>query len=198
MSTTLAHRFALKRRAVHAACKAQAIDTDTRHALQRRLTGKDSLSKMTLAELDTVLDYLNRASGYQGQKGKPHNFDHKPYLWKIEALLADMKLPWAYADAIAENITGGKKPDAIQKLAWVKEEKHFKGIIAALHAEQQKRARLETIDGFLKKLGETRDDVAKLIAAKRPGYTGNWPRDARMLEALCKYYAERMMAAEAA
>lgn len=46
-------------RAIHAACRAMGIDDDTRRALQRQLTGKDSLSDMLLGEVIRVLDHLN-------------------------------------------------------------------------------------------------------------------------------------------
>lgn len=47
-------------KAVRTACRAQCIDDDTRRALQLRLTGKASMSDMSLAEVSQVLDYLNR------------------------------------------------------------------------------------------------------------------------------------------
>lgn len=55
--------YALKKqsriRAVHAACRAQGIDDDTRKALQVQLTGKASLKDMSLFDLDSVLNRLN-------------------------------------------------------------------------------------------------------------------------------------------
>lgn len=125
--------------AIRAACARLGMDDDTRRAMQRAQVGKDSLSAMTLPELDTVLDHVNGLTGYRGTRGKPHNFDRKPYQAKIEALLADMALPWSYAEAIAWRITGGKKPEAIQRLAWVSDADHFRGIIAALSREHKKR-----------------------------------------------------------
>ena len=83
-------------KAIHAACRASGIDEETRRAMQENLTGKASLSDMSLDEVNRVLDHINRSNGYQGSEGKPKGVDKDPQLQKIEALLADMKLPWAY------------------------------------------------------------------------------------------------------
>lgn len=47
-------------KAVHAACRAQGIDDDTRHALQVQITGHASLKDMSVFDLDSVLGHLNR------------------------------------------------------------------------------------------------------------------------------------------
>lgn len=83
-------------RAIHAACRAAGLDDEARHDLQRSLIGKASLSDMTLPELNTLLDHINSRSGYAGHAGQPKGIADDPQLQKIEALLADMKLPWAY------------------------------------------------------------------------------------------------------
>lgn len=127
-----------RKRAIFAACKHLAIDEDERRQVQLRVVGKASLSDMTLPELDDLLDHLNvKARG--GYPGTPANLEREPYLQKIEALLADMGLPWSYAEKVAQNITGGKKPEAIKRLAWVKRDDHFRGIIAALDKQHGKR-----------------------------------------------------------
>lgn len=47
-------------RAIHAACKAQGIDQETRRAMQLQLTGKASSKDMSIGDVNTVIDYLNR------------------------------------------------------------------------------------------------------------------------------------------
>ena len=47
-------------KAVNAACRAQGIDDETRHALQVQITGKASLKDMSAFDLDSVLNHLNR------------------------------------------------------------------------------------------------------------------------------------------
>lgn len=131
-------KIASRRKAIFAACEALGIDEEERHQVQLRVVGKASLSKMSLPELDTLLDHLN-AKVRGGYPGTPANIDSEPYLQKIEALLADMGLPWSYAEKVAQNITGGRAPEAIKRLAWVKRSDHFRGIIAALDKQHGKR-----------------------------------------------------------
>jgi len=47
-------------KAINAACGKLGIGADERHALQRQIAGKASLTEMTLAELDAVLSHVNR------------------------------------------------------------------------------------------------------------------------------------------
>ncbi|MEN9463886.1 MAG: hypothetical protein RL217_67 [Pseudomonadota bacterium] len=51
---------------------------------------------------------------------------------KIEALLADQALPWAYADSIAKQMFG------IERCSWVREPEQLKAIIAALYRRNKK------------------------------------------------------------
>ena len=84
------------------------------------------------------------ACGYQskpGRKpfpGRPHNVDIHPQLRKIEALLADAKRPWAYADGMAEKMFGKDKVAFCNSEEWQK-------IIAALAFDQRRRA--EKLEG---------------------------------------------------
>ena len=142
-----ADRIKAKCRAIHVARRQLDLDDASYRATLKRAAGVNSSSELkTLAKADAVLDALSRL-GFQHKpkvspgrhKGTPATLEHEPYLQKVEALLADMKLPWAYAEKIAENITGGKKPEAIKRLEWVRQQKHLVGIVAALHAEKKKR-----------------------------------------------------------
>ncbi len=55
-------------RAINAACGKLKIGKEERHALQLQITGKQSLTDMTLPELDDVLSHLNRiASGKKNE-----------------------------------------------------------------------------------------------------------------------------------
>jgi hypothetical protein len=65
-------------KAVRAACRRLRMDDDDRHALQREVTGKRSMSDMTLAELGKLLDRLNR--DWKGPMG------HRAHVGKIRAL----------------------------------------------------------------------------------------------------------------
>lgn len=140
-------RLKKKRQAIHVARRQLDLDDTAYRALLKRVAGvKSSSDLMSQEKADAVLDELARL-GFQHKPkisprrypGTPGNLAHEPYLQKIEALLADMELPWAYAEKIAENITGGTKPQAIKRLAWVREQKHLVGIVAALFNEKKKR-----------------------------------------------------------
>ena len=140
-------RIKAKCRAIHAKRREIELDDASYRALLMRAAGvKSSTELNTHAKADAVLDALHRMgastkprSASSRYSGAPATLESDPYLQKIEALLADMELPWAYAESIAEHITGGKKPEAIKRLAWVRQQKHLVGIIAALHAEKKKR-----------------------------------------------------------
>lgn len=85
-----------------------------------------------------VIEHL-KACGFQskpGRKpfpGRPHNVDRHPQLKKIEALLADAKRPWAYADGIAKNMFNKERVAFCNSVEW-------QAIIAALVRDQQRRA----------------------------------------------------------
>ncbi len=133
-----------KCRAIHAASRQLGLDDETRRAMIETVAGpgKRSTLDLNLEQADRLLDQLkNRGAtlGAKKTKGIPANFKPNSYYAKIEALLADMRLPWAYAQKVAENITGGKKPESIKRLEWLKNEKHFRAVIAALAVEKGKR-----------------------------------------------------------
>ncbi|MDH5785350.1 MAG: regulatory protein GemA [Chromatiales bacterium] len=118
---------------------------------------------------------------------RPHNYDRLPeYITKVEALLADMGLPWSYADTIARNITGGRgnpeleKDPGVEKLAWVKGDKHWRAIIAALSVEREKRGLLAGVDLYLEHLGKDRAYLRKLF----PKLPRGWERNRSWLRAI--------------
>ena len=148
-STRYHDRLKKKRQAIHVARRQLDLDDATYRSLLQRVARVNSSADLnTLDKADAVLEELSRLDFQHKPKikpgrhpGTPSTLEQEPYLQKIEALLADMELPWAYAEKIAENITGGKKPEAIKRLAWVRQPKHLVGIVAALYNEKQKRLR---------------------------------------------------------
>lgn len=54
---------------IHVACRQLGLDAETRHDLQLRVTGKGSLSDMSDAERQKVLDAL-KAQGFRMEAGK--------------------------------------------------------------------------------------------------------------------------------
>ncbi|MCY1450273.1 hypothetical protein D9M71_670660 [compost metagenome] len=58
-----------------------------------------------------------------------------------------MKLPWAYADALARQMY------KVQKVAWLRKPEQLTGLIAALYVEQEKRQLLAQVEELCKRLG---------------------------------------------
>lgn len=65
-------------KAVRAACRRLGIDDDDRRAIQREITGKQSMSDMEIADLGRLLDHFNK--GWSGPMG------HRNHIAKIRAL----------------------------------------------------------------------------------------------------------------
>jgi len=57
-------------RKVHVGCRQLGLDTETRHELQRQVTGKESLTSMTEGELKAVLKALENRGFKPAKKGK--------------------------------------------------------------------------------------------------------------------------------
>ena len=82
------------RAAILAKCRDLGIDSDTRHALQRRVTGKESLTDMSLVEMRQVLAALaGRQTGQPGRSGgrakvasRPSLLPAGPHTSKLRAL----------------------------------------------------------------------------------------------------------------
>ncbi|PTS85520.1 regulatory protein GemA [Pseudomonas sp. HMWF032] len=130
------------------------LDDDSYRAMLLRISnGKTNSSKgLTQAQAEKVLEEF-KAKGWKPKpsakaKGKPKNFDQMPArITKIEALLADMRLPWAYADALA------KQMFKVDRVSWLKLPKQLDALIAALHVEQEKRQLLASVEELCKELG---------------------------------------------
>ncbi|MER2539334.1 MAG: regulatory protein GemA [Azonexus sp.] len=109
-------------RAIHAACKAQGIDDETRRAMQLQLTGKASSKDMSLSEINAVVDHLNR-SRRKTTNEWAFTFDLTParrlYGQKIYRLaervgkLMNPPVPVAskaYVEGIAKQMAGATQP----------------------------------------------------------------------------------------
>ena len=133
------------RKAVFAACRRLGIEADERHALQRQLTGKASSTEFDDRDWSRLLDHLNKMSA--AHTAPP--WAGKPATWragcearggKVEALLADMGLPWRY---LTHSTRG---PSMVRRLAGVDrlefaDAKGLDAIIAALVRRAAKGAR---------------------------------------------------------
>lgn len=107
---------------IHIAKKQLGIDDATYRTILLAVTGEESAAHLDARGRKAVLEHLEKL-GFVPTRGKtPHpgqprnmaNGDRSPLLRKIEALLAQGQLPWAYADGIASRMYG------VERVAWCK------------------------------------------------------------------------------
>lgn len=119
---------------IHIAKSDMGLDDDTYRALLMDVSGVDSAAKLNAKQRAAVLERFE-SKGWKNKKrkGKPRTAsdDKVPLISKIGALLADMKLPWSYADGIA------KQMYKVDNLGWCKQNQ-LRGIITALVRNQEK------------------------------------------------------------
>lgn len=138
---------------IHIAKTQMGMEDDIYRGILARVAGVRSSKELNMRQASALLEEFQRLGWKPAPsskaKGKPHNFNKLPgEIEKIEALLADMKLPWSYADAIARQMF------RVQRVAWLKKPQQFADLIAALHVEQEKRMLLASVEDLLKLLGE--------------------------------------------
>jgi len=171
---------------IHIARKELVLDDDTYRQMIATVTGgKRSCADCTVPELYQVVQRL-KDHGFKARArkrvaqypGKPHNLDSQPMLQKVEALLAELKAPWSYADAIA------KRQYKVERAAWLKSVEQFTGLIAALDVELEKRRLLKSLEKALAEQSLTLDDVEK----RNVSLPKNWRRNRKVLITLCSHY----------
>lgn len=160
--------------------KALGMCDDSYRMLLNDMFGKKSAKDLTETEKGELLDRFQKLGFKPKSKkthpGKPHNFATMPeMITKIEALLADMQLPWAYAESIAKRQTG------IDKMAWVRDEKSLRAVISALAVEQEKRYLLNRFTAVIAKHDMTVEQFEKKYTAQ---LKKGWQRNRRTLKVL--------------
>lgn len=190
--SSVSPRLAARRRAVHAACRQLGMEEDTRRDMLQNVADVRSTTKLTLEDCNLVLDHLRQRGAARTPKAR--NVGQHPgtpetnrpgadeLIGKIEAQLADMSLPWSYAQTILKHVSADKRDNkpGVEKLEWATPEQLHK-VVAALAYEQEKRGLLAAVDDKLREIGKTHDDVAAFIASKDPSYSKDWTRDKRAL-----------------
>ncbi|MCU0843276.1 MAG: DUF1018 domain-containing protein, partial [Thiobacillaceae bacterium] len=92
--------------AIHAQAKRQGIDEATRRAMIERLSGgrTNTSADLTAPERTALLREIGGGRRpppkRAGRAPAGKDIDRRAMLAKVEALLADSKLPWSYAEAI--------------------------------------------------------------------------------------------------
>ncbi|WP_069861387.1 gp16 family protein [Pseudomonas citronellolis] len=166
---------------IHIARQQLGLAEDVYRQKLQSMFGKGSAKDLNLRQAEQLLAEFKRL-GWQPRPsaksaGKPHNFSSPAMpelITKIEAQLADMKLPWAYADALARQMY------KVQRVAWLRKPAQLTGLIAALHAEQEKRGLLVEVDQLCQRLGiEHPEQVAGLDQLPE-----GWRRQRPILKAL--------------
>lgn len=137
---------------IHIARQQLGLQDDVYRQKLQVMFGKGSARDLNLRQAEQLLTEFKRL-GWQPQPsrraaGKPHNFSQLPAeVQVIEAQLAEMRLPWSYADKIAKQMFG------VAKVAWLKKPDQLTAILAALHVEQEKRYLLAEVDRLCQGLG---------------------------------------------
>lgn len=104
---------------IHIARQQLGLQDDVYRQKLQAMFGKGSARDLNLRQAEQLLTEFKRL-GWQPQPskraaGKPHNFSQLPAeVQVIEAQLAEMRLPWSYADKIAKQMFG------VAKVAWLK------------------------------------------------------------------------------
>ncbi len=164
---------------IHIAKQQLRMDDDIYRGLLGRVAGVRSAKDLNTRQASAVLLEFERL-GFKPApspkaKGKPHNFNKLPAeIEVIEAQLADMKLPWSYADRIARQMFG------VARVAWLKKPDQVKAVLAALHVEQEKRGLLASVEALCAQLGiEHPEQAAGLEQLPK-----DWKRQRPILKAL--------------
>ncbi|HLD65441.1 MAG TPA: regulatory protein GemA [Pseudomonas sp.] len=174
---------------IHIAKQQLGLEDETYRALLGRVCGVRSAKELTDKQASMVLKEFERL-GFKPMpsktKGKPHNFDQmSARITKIEALLADMRLPWAYADALARQMF------KVEFVAWLKAPKQLDALIAALHVEQEKRGLFANVEQLLELLGERDPDWQVDLEALPAGWERRRPILKSLIETLTAAAAAR-------
>lgn len=124
---------------IHIAKVQLVLDDDTYRALVLQVTGKTSSKDLTWQGRKALLDHFKKlgfkVKAKKAERSKPVVAKDKiSLISKIEAQLAEAKLPWAYADGMAKRIC------KVDRIEWCEAEQLIK-IIAALNIDAKRKGR---------------------------------------------------------
>lgn len=147
--------------AIHIGAEQLGLDRDTYESMLWTIARVRSARDLDEAGRDRVLQHLRSRGFKERHPGRPHNARRSPQIRKIEALLADAKRPWKYADAMAQRMFKVDRvtfcrPDQLTKL------------IAALTYDAQRRRSTTLPTGSASALGSDADQSESAADAKTP------------------------------
>lgn len=127
---------------IHQAKKQLNLDDSTYRSLLERVTGKNSSALMTHQERNAVIQeftrlgfkYTEAASRKRVFAGCPKNVKEVPLLRRCEALLANGKLPWSYAHAMA------KRMFDVTRVEWLNDQQLHK-LVSALQVDANRKSK---------------------------------------------------------
>lgn len=122
---------------IHIAKKQLAMSDDDYRAMLKSLGGVASAKDLSPMAAKKVLSHLERC-GFKplrqvGRRPRPAP-DKNALVGKIEALLAEAKRPWSYADAMAKHMFG------IEKIDWCDGDQLWR-VVAALQKDAKRHGR---------------------------------------------------------
>ncbi len=124
--------------AIHVSAKKIDMDRGAYEAMLMRVSGVRSSADLDAVGRAKVIAELRRLGAPQNKtQGRPANAGNEPMIKKIEALLAEIKAPWAYADGIAQRMF------RVAFVAWLRKPEQLRAVIAALDARRLKLIELE-------------------------------------------------------
>jgi phage gp16-like protein len=166
-------KLSARRRAIKAAWRVTGLDDDAYRTMLQAVAGVTTSTQLDLAGANLVLNHINKSTGRtaHAHTGKPDRMrpECTDLARKIEALLADMKLPWKYGLTIL-------KHNGADAWAFATAEQ-LRNVIAALTVEQDKRQCEAAVVAALAAIGRERSAgelVAKALGAKSPA---TWHRN---------------------
>lgn len=177
--------------AVHACKKRLDLDEETYRGIIERVTAGTgravrSAADCSMDQLALVLKEFERLGATRPMPKRagrrPTNFLTLPeYITKIEAQLTDMKLSWAYADAIAKRMFG------VARVSWCTKPDELRRILSALAYEQRKRALIAECERYADQL---RIDLDSYVAARAPQWGVAWKRRIPALKTIAQHLLE--------
>lgn len=179
----LAVKLSARRRAIKAAWNQTGLDDTAYRAMLRDIAGVASSLELDLAGANRVLDHINKTLGRSTATRKDKPGKVRPecgeMITKVEALLADMKLPWGYGHTILQH-------QGVERWEWATAEQ-LRAVIAALMVEQDKRRLEVAVVAALAAIGRDRTAapvIAKALGSKKPA---QWNRDRDTMRAMLEH-----------